>query len=130
MYKVGDKVETPLGSGKILDFAYFIGMDCKVWKVKLDYKLIDVNTKQTIVLHLTENELKPHKSAHDKLIEMGWEDVETYLPDLTKFTKGLCEIYIDLEYKTYEVYEGTSPLKIDLELSRILTQYLEELEND
>ena len=104
MYKRGDKVETlDYGTGEIIrvndDGAYHI-------HVKNAY------------VNLFDKEIKPYKSAHDKLIELGY--VKTHRDGYVKYDGE--KIIIIYDDKTY------SCVDTDLELSRILTQYLEELE--
>ena len=71
-----------------------------------------------------------NKTAHEKLIEMGFEEIPHYKNRhyLLVNDEGQCiEIYIDTRDVFYYVPNNEC---INLELSKILTQYLEELEND
>ena len=64
--------------------------------------------------------LKPYRTAHEKLIEMGYE-----------FIKGNnCVFYRHDELPRVTIYSDNtySCSDTNLELSRILTQYLEEIE--
>ena len=103
MYKIGDKVETPLGVGKVSISATGYMVNIKGYQVVFE---ADVVT--------------PYQSAHDKLLAMGYEfnkrnDYVIYTHDeLSRVT-----IYRD---KTYSCGDA------NLTLSRILTAYLEELE--
>ena len=75
--------------------------------------------------------MKQYKTAHEKLIEMGYEHHEYSYGDVYELKEsykynGLCRrIQTDNQgaINCGDVYIG-------LELSRILTQYLEELENE
>ena len=71
-------------------------------------------------LVFNERELKPYRTAHEKLIEMGYESTKG-----NNFTK-----YRHDELPRVTIYSDNtySCSDTNLELSRILTQYLEELE--
>ena len=113
MYKRGDKVETPLGIGKLSIVASGVMVNIKGHEV---------------VFRM--DEIEPYKSPHDKLLALGF----TFLG---KWTNGgeyddyrykidnvwFLQIFHNINGLTYYTYDGRS----DLELSRILTQYLEEL---
>lgn len=113
MYKIGDKVETPYGVGVIT-----VIRNDGMFFVKIKNQLV----------HCVYDELTPYRTAHEKLIEMEWEEQETTIKNNRRYDKGDNTIFIDIVKKTYEVYEGYDPYQIDLKLSRILTQYLEEIE--
>ena len=119
MYKVGDKV--------ILNSRVFTVLS------------VDKHHKQIEALHpnreewtLNYEDIKPYKSAHDKLIEMGWEQKMSG-SNLTLYMKGDLTIYAYKKEKCV-ICHGSNDSQltfiINLALSRILTQYLEELEND
>lgn len=68
------------------------------------------------------------KTAHEKLLDLGfsfWDNSNGL-----QYDRGDLQIMIDKETKTYEAYWVVDDMaySVDLELSRILTQYLEELE--
>jgi len=70
------------------------------------------------------------KTAHEKLLDLGfsfWDNSNGL-----QYDKRDLQIMIDKETKTYEAYWLVDDMaySVDLELSRILTQYLEELENE
>ncbi len=115
MYKVGDKVETPLGIGKLVDISQ---------NNETKYKVM-YGTRSTWYAH---DEITPYRTAHDKLIEMGlrlnitknyaggvftheWWDENNY---------RIIVFFIDEKVTT--VYEGNN------EIMQIIPQYLEELE--
>ena len=66
-----------------------------------------------------EHQLKPYRTAHEKLIEMGYESIKG-----NNFTK-----YRHDELPRITIYSDNtySCSDTNLELSRILTQYLEEV---
>lgn len=64
--------------------------------------------------------LKPYCTAHEKLIEMGYE--------LTKYTDYVSYRHDELPRVTIYSDNTYSCSDTNLELSRILTQYLEELQ--
>lgn len=107
-FKVGDKVETEKGNGIIVAIG---GYEEPIYIAEI------TNIGKW---GFNEHQLKPYKTAHEKLIEMGYEFIQRsnyafYRHDeLPKIT-----VYND---KTYSCSD------INLELSRILTKYLEELE--
>jgi len=115
-YEVGQKVETPLGIGTIVG--------SKPILYARDVYNVELKTKEgNFYIWFTQDVLKPYKSPHERLLEMGFELVTankliyiTY-DDLTHFV-------VDKERKELNFHIGT----VDLELSRILTQYLEEME--
>lgn len=77
----------------------------------------------------SKEELNLYKTAHEKLIEKGFEKVVLYGERLYILDNDdrYIEIYIDIKGVNYYVPNNEY---VDLELSRILTQYLEELENE
>ena len=115
MYKIGDKVETPLGIGKLADISQ---------NNETKYKVMH-GARSTWYAH---DEITPYRTAHEKLIEMGYKRFNT--SHGVEYNKEHCQILIDEQDKTYKVYWMVDDMAywIDLELSRVLTQYLEELE--
>jgi len=106
MYKIGDKVETPLGVGKLVDIS-----QNNETKFKVAY-----GTRTTWYAH---DEITSYRTAHEKLIEMGYK--------LTKYTD-----YVSYRHKKMVgivIYNDNtySCNDTNLELSYILTQYLEEM---
>lgn len=73
--------------------------------------------------------IKPYKTAHERLLEIGYECYETihsgrqYINTEEDETLPV-EIYISRHSKYYYILDNDG---VSLELSRILTQYLEEL---
>ena len=112
-FKAGDKVETPFGVG--IFYGYIDG-GFMSGSLRVDYEKVQTGA----VYFWNEDDLKPYKTAHEKLIDLGYELTERndYIfyrhDELPKVT-----IYSD---KTYSCSDT------NLELSKILTQYLEELE--
>ena len=111
MYKIGDKVETPLGWGIL---SYF------------DNEFAWVSIKGTPEIEFDIRRIKPYQSAHDKLIEMGYTHLQLS-EDLTDdyYGKDINDfIWFSRENKSYNL---GSFVEINLELSNILTDYLEEM---
>ena len=114
MYKVGDKVETRLGVGEVIT-------------VTNGWITVDILDYLITAWHL---DIEPYRTAHEKLIEMGWklEKVigcynQVYLHKWLD-TNDDVRIRIYLDDKTFTTFE------LPNEHIGILTQYLEELEND
>lgn len=78
------------------------------------------NDKLGIDIYVSDDELTPYRTAHEKLIEMGYE--------LTKRTDYVFYRHDDLPRITIYSDKTYSCSDTNLELSRILTQYLEEME--
>ena len=132
-YEIGQKVETPLGVGGIIDV--FTREDKTISECKVCIK--------THSVWFGVDDLKPYKTAHDKLLSMGFEEkihdktVEREIKrgDYKQYVNYPIVILIDLNQKdftTYTLYNGSKNNVDDvswvsLELSRILTQYLEEM---
>ena len=75
--------------------------------------------------------MKKYKTAHEKLIEMGYEHHEYCYGDVYELKESYK--YNGLSSRIQTDNQGAincGDVFIGLELSRILTQYLEELEND
>lgn len=122
MYKVGEKVETPFGIGIVVGKRVAMRHDDIIFEVEIKGIKIDFRNTQ----------VTPYQSAHEKLIELGYERVDTHYI-LYKKNNGIhIEIDSDLTLMVYkendDFYYTSSPVYINLQLSRILTQYLEELE--
>lgn len=126
-FNVGDKVESPLGLGIVVKE----GMAFGSYIIYLGKPYIKCDYKNELVFNARE--LKLHKTAHEKLLDLGWNFGEY------------------LKYKQYEKFDENSRRTMSIrifndengiyyflnnftyvekELSKILTQYLEELEND
>ena len=73
-----------------------------------------------------------YKSAHDKLFELGWEKILNfeyiYYEKFNERSRRNMIIRIPKDSEGY--YVDVINMVIDLEMSKILTQYLEELENE
>lgn len=135
MYKIGDKVETPLGIGVIQSLEETIFEDEKgnpiydyAVKFENDYDYYTEHKLDKIIF--LNHVVKPYRTAHEKLIEMGYERVEDEDDDCFVYRKGLDYVTItkDGQVAVHDknTYFGASYFNITL--SRILTQYLEELE--
>ena len=118
MYKIGDKVETPLGVAKVLGINGLIGT--------FEHQA----TLSTFEFPI--GAVKPYRTAHEKLIEMGYEVFDEDHMGIIYRDKTCC-INISKIGKSYWL-EGrprgdyiVNVPEVDLTLSRILTQYLEEL---
>ena len=105
MYKIGDKVE-------------YLN---NVWEV-CDWEIDSVeiyNEKMGVNIYVPIDDVKPYRTAHEKLIEMGYEliDREEWI------------IYKHKNLPRIVIHNGNySCSDTNLALSRILTAYLEELE--
>lgn len=125
--------ETPLGVGEIIDV--FTREDKTISECKACIK--------THSVWFSVDNLKHYKTPHEKLLDMGFEEkihdktVEREIKrgDYKQYVNYPFVILIDLnrkEFTTYTLYNGSKNNADDvswvsLELSRILTQYLEEM---
>lgn len=139
MYKIGDEVETPIGTGTIK------WIDKASKNDDEGFDTLYVSIKGMPEIEFNERFIKPYQSAHDKLLALGYERIEN-----NEKYAVYKKIYESDEYHSYyekiniykkiKKYDGTfysndnfnsqyhyHQLSFNLELSRILTQYLEEL---
>ncbi len=121
-YEIGQKVETPLGVGEIVGVIEYPKGYGNTYRV-------DIKIKEEVINKMYDfDELKPYKTAHEKLLEMGYECDGTY--DGKQYTNTKedetlpVEINIDTHNKYYYIPNNDY---VNLELSKILTQYLEEM---
>ena len=118
-YEVGQKVETLLGVGVVTAIEGNTLIAVNIGKLSIDY----------VGLVFKESDIKPYGSTHDKLIEI-YECYETiysgklYLRTEADETLPV-EINISRHSKYYYIPDND---RVNLELSRVLTQYLEEME--
>ena len=107
-YEIGQKVETGKGNGIIVGISGY------------EEQLYIVEITNIGNWGFNEHQLKPYRTAHEKLIEMGYESTKG-----NNFTK-----YRHDELPRITIYNDNtySCSDTNLELSRILTQYLEEME--
>lgn len=130
-YEIGQQVETPFGVGEVVALgSAFNGVES--YRVRFTLPK-DENGYLHPIIEFPHYHLKPYKKAHEKLLEIGFE---VYLNDdytIIYFNKTTYQfVKIDKKFKTYQSYwedesYNYNPHFITLELSRILTQYLEEL---
>lgn len=77
-------------------------------------------------------DIELYKSAHDKLLELGWEKVklsnDIQYEKFNERSRRTMAIRIPKDNEGY--YVDIINMVIDLEMSKIITQYLEELENE
>ena len=122
-YEIGQKVETPLGVGEIVGVIEYPKGYGNTYRV-------DIKIKEEVINKMYDfDELKPHKTAHEKLLSMGYECEDTYSGKQytnTKEDEALpVRVDIDEISKYYYIPDNDC---VNLELSRVLTQYLEEME--
>lgn len=127
-YKVGDKV---LYNGEV-HTVIRVPDDRLTWKdvgyLDKDYVVLDLHYNNAI--HYTEIEL--YKTAHEKLLELGFTfERKEHFIQYTHEKKDM-RILVNTIMKKYGVFSLTNNNYrfVDLELSKILIQYLEELENE
>ena len=106
MYKIGDKVEYLNNVWEVCD--------CEIDSVEI------YNDKLGVNIYVPISDVQPYRTAHEKLIEMGYE--------LTKRTDYVFYRHDDLPRVTIYSDKTYSCSDTNLALSRILTQYLEELD--
>lgn len=118
-YEIGQKVETPFGKG-IVTFLSNIGDDeiDSVW----------VSFKNVPEIEFSINVIKPYKTPHERLLEMGFEFEEVLdwgnNPFCHNWRKDDQKITIYLSENTITTYE------VCKEAIAVLTQYLEWLEEE
>ncbi|MDY0278391.1 MAG: hypothetical protein RBQ97_09955 [Acholeplasma sp.] len=127
-FEIGQKVNTPLGVGELYDNGYsFNGVISYLVRFTLPK---DKNGIFHPVVEFPDYHLKPYKTADERLLEMGYECYgriflcKQYVNIKEDETLPL-EINIDTQNKCYYIPDNDC---VNLELSRILTQYLEEME--
>ena len=115
-YKEGDKVETPLGVGVV---------DCII---KLPFNEVLVRIDDRIHVFL-EEKVKRYKTAHEKLLELGYEfqednNIKTYV--LFDRQGGVSDFFtVNNTEKTILPHHV-----LNLEKAKIMVQYLEELKKE
>ena len=131
-YEIGQKVTTPHGDGVIISMS----------EIDNEYE-VEYPYKELTTSFFGIESLQPYKSPHDKLIEMGYvKKINKNTVDYIKETKDTYRRYgnrITIHTKE-KLYSGIafnddlfnsqyhkSEMAFTIELSRILTQYLEEL---
>lgn len=133
-YKIGDKVETPLGVGVIT----YIDSD---GEIDYDYW---ISIKETPPISFDKKYIQSYKSAHDKLLELGFVKTESgsYEKKIISdtFIENTYTIKIDRKdkriktsyyyYNNFESRGSYDAMWLDELLLKILTQYAKELEND
>lgn len=109
-YEIGQKVETPFGFG-IVTFLSNIGND--------EIDSVFVSFKNAPEIEFSIKSIKPYKNPHEKLIELGYELIQ-----------GVnLKIYRHDKLMNFRVYDDNtiSCNEIDLELAKIIKEYLEWL---
>lgn len=129
-YKVGDKV---LYDGEVHTVIQ-VPDDKLTWKdvgyLDKDYVVLDLHYDNAI--HYTE--IKPYFTPHERLLKLGWEMIDTdgtyktYDNFDSKYTRMTMSIKINKDKDGW--YFTTHWVFMDKELTTILLEYLDELEND
>lgn len=124
-YEIGQKVTTPLGVGEIIDV--FTRED----KTIKEYKVC-INTYSAWV---DVEDIKPYKTPHERLIEMDYEYKEHKQGHRYIHKEDKDYIDIDLFRDCFYHFDFGSnktprPMGTSLKLARILTDYLELLEEE
>lgn len=126
-FKAGDKVETPFGVGifdSYVDGGFMSG------SLRVRYEKVRTGG----VYFWNEDDIKPYKTPHERLLELDWKVVDTdgiyktYDNFDTKYTRMTMSIKINKDQDGW--YFTTHNVFMDKELTTILLDYLEELEND
>ena len=119
MYKIGDKVE-------YLNSVWEV-CDCEIDSVEI------YNDKLGINIYVPISDVQPYRTAHEKLIEMGWEykgyGALRHIYEIKheyNFTENIVIFPNSKSYLASTNRKGHSVV-ISLTIARILTQYLEEL---
>ena len=113
-YEIGQKVTTPHGDGVIISMS----------EMDNEYEVEYLYNELTTSFFGIES-LQPYRTPHEKLIEMGYvysqisEDKDDHY-----YNSSDGWIWFSISNKNYRVSED---VYVDLELSLILTQYLEEM---
>lgn len=128
IFKSGDRVETPLGIGTIKSTG---GDDESYLKSEV---LLDKYNKE--YLEFDNSELKPYKSAREKLISLGYNNSGSYhiwKKDTSANSRIFLEFFDILEEKTYVLYawslhtdEIYGP-SMHADMAKIISQYIEEM---
>lgn len=118
MYKIGSTVKTEFGIGV----------------VKGKYENLNnhfvVNIRDVdIIVHV--NEMEHYKTAHDRLIEIGYKVTRNVNAFITyELDNNVITFLKDEKIVQTHAIDDNLTFVMDLKLSHILTQYLEELENE
>ena len=124
-YEIKQKVETPLGIGTIVG--------SKPILYARDVYNVELKTKERdFYIWFTQDVLKPYKTPHERLLEMGYVYEEHKQGHRYTHKENLDYIDIDLFRNTFYHFEFSfrkfpKPAGTNLELLKILTQYLEEM---
>ena len=120
-YEIGQKVETPLGVGEIVGVIEYPKGYGNTYRV-------DIKIKEEVINKMYEfDELKPYKTAHEKLIEMGlhFKITNDYAGDIFSH-----EWWNDNNYRVLAFYvneKETTVSEANHDIMRIIPQYLEEM---
>lgn len=127
-YEIGQKVTTPLGIGEIKKI--------ENWSDGHTQFVVYI---KGIFVTLSSSQLKPYKTPHERLLELGYEYQEHKQGH--RYIHRENKDYIDVDLLRSSYYHFTFkherhyrvsalPSGTTLELSRILTEYLEWLEEE
>ena len=127
-YKVGDRV---LYDGEVHTVIQ-VPIDELTWKdvgyLDKEYVVLDLHYANAI--HYTE--IEPYKTPHEKLLDLGFIfENEAHFIQYKNAKKDM-RIIVNTITNDYGVFHfnGYNYRFVNLELSKILTEYLAELEND
>lgn len=118
-FKVGDKVKE-IGNNEIKE----IGLVSSFDDGTIGYVLKFDDSEMYY-----EEELELYKTPHQELLDLGWE-LKRKFPNEIQYIKEKTFLDFCLKERTYKFEDNYKYIKVDLKLAKILTRYLEELENE
>lgn len=119
-YEIGQKVETPFGIAEIV-FLH---------DIPIKWARVKIPNNHEWLYSFNVDDLKPYKTPHERLIEMGYElnDTQDYL---LYYDGNRLTISIHKKTKVWVAYLGVDGLvEVGLKLTKIMADYLEWLEEE